>query len=234
MTNASAARAYYRRRRRLSLATGDKKLFRRSVNPYTDDKISMADYFPFTEGAVLAPVTFQFVAQIASEESCGLALELGDQTQGMAIWFIEHQIGFAAGGTRLQVPTGFQLWVSSNYQHVPANVPLYVTASILPTTGDIRLWLNGHLVINARSSWGKLGHPFTPIWANDKPVSDTDGSYFGAPQTVFYPVPSAARVAPTSGLVHLSDLSIYTFQRPRHFNTGPQDDKILEAFEWDP
>lgn len=138
----------------------------------------------------------------------GVILDLGSSTTGLALWFDTdtNKIGFAVGdGTGDDGISGL-----SDFTFTTLNQQLKIVASVLPGTGDIRLWVNGKLEIREQSASYNLPNG----WGDD-----TTGQIGNIGTSINPRVPVNSRIALTDISINGS-LDFYKNQKPEHFNAS--------------
>lgn len=215
---ALAARRFLRRERRLSLLNGAQKLGVTRTFPRSTSEAIPA----FPSSSRVAPVAFRWRFTITSSSASGVMLEVGGVSIGTAVWLnTGGKIGMGSGLRAASDPIGEQSWTQAEVsdESLAVGTTHDVCASVRPGSGEIRLWLDGRLVINAQAS----GEAFHPVAYRAQWAGSGTGTFFGTPSGV---TRTALVTSPPSGVEAASDLLVFEGQRPQHFNTGPTDDPI--------
>ncbi len=186
---------YYSRRRRKSLAAAPVRLFRTGVVGYNTTILS--DNVPNKS----KDFTFEFKIEVTAANITGELVRFGNSTSSTTVSLLNGVLTFESG------PTGAKKTGSTTY--VPLNTELHIVASVRPTRGSIRLWVNGSQKIDLQSNTASISY-----------ADSEDGQY----------------ASPVSGVTFLSTLGLYTLQVPRHYTpilgeqtATPTDDYLLHA-----
>ena len=199
----SAQNLYHSRERRKSLYDPKYGLQQSHSYKVADSGFAVGAAFPNRARTI----TFAVTIRRSSAAAHGVIFEAGDATTGLAIWI-------PAGGSDISASVGDA--GAGGATVTAANVlpvdgaEARVVVSVIPSTGELRLWVDGKLLGAATASTAPLPNG----WAADSPAGVE-----AIAGTVTARVPIADRVALTAAAI-ITPVTAYDGQRPRQFGAG--------------
>ena len=197
------AAAYFQRKRHCGLMDPARGLFVTHRFVAADSGFDVGDRFPVRT----APVTFSVtIRRDASAAAHGIIFEAGDATTGLALWIagngqdVMAAVGDVGNGGATATVTSAVM---------AAGQTIRIVVSVVPGTGELRLWVNGRV---ARAA--SVTKPLPNGWAADSAAGI--GQVSGA---VSARVPAADRIS-LVGAAIASPIFAFDGQRPQHFGAA--------------
>ena len=200
-TRTGGAAYYHARRRRRGHQDPAHGLFGTHSFVEADSGFDVGD--SFADRTV--PITFAVEVERTAASAQGIIVELGNSTAGLAIWILSGgtDIGACAGDAG---DDGVTLTASSVL--VADGQSARVVFSVVPSTGEARLWVDGELQARGAS----VNSPLPNGWSSDSAagIGEVSGSATNR-------VPGGDKVS-LANAVFVSPLRVYQGQKPRQFD----------------
>lgn len=203
-TARSTTAAWYYARRR-ALAHADPKLGLAGTHTFraADSGFDVGDAFPNRARAITVAVKVKRTASTAR----GIIIEFGNGTTGMALWIAGNNEDIVACAG--DVGAGGVTSTASNVLQTDGQTAS-VVFSVIPGSGEFRLWVNGKL----RDRDAAATTPLPNGWA-----ADSAGGIGEVSGTASDRIPAGDKIT-LVGAAMISPVTVYDGQRPRHFNAG--------------